>query len=153
MARKTRKRQSVPVARRKKAGPRAYLPALMVGAALFTSIFLLSYVNRAHGAQHPDPRPGITARGVMPASRYEGYGRVAETYREAALVPAVLDGVYCYCNCEKHSGHHSLLDCFKSDHAAGCDVCLTEGALAYRLSHEGKSLQQIRAAVDGLYAL
>jgi hypothetical protein len=76
---------------------------------------------------------------------------VAGIYAQAEEVKDVLDGVYCHCMCSEHSGHYSLLDCFKDDHAARCDICLSEAALAHKMHGEGASLQQIRDAVDGLY--
>jgi hypothetical protein len=69
----------------------------------------------------------------------------------AADIPQVLDGLYCHCDCSNHSGHRSLLTCFQDDHGAACDVCLTEAALAFRMTGEGRSLKEIRKAVDDLY--
>jgi hypothetical protein len=107
--------------------------------------------TRSANASHPAPREGLTAADVAPASRYAAYPRIAEVYEMAAEIPGVLDGIYCHCDCSKHSGHRSLLTCFQDDHGAACDVCLTEAALAYRMTREGSSLKQIRKAVDGLY--
>jgi hypothetical protein len=88
---------------------------------------------------------------VAPAARYAAYPRIAEVYAMAAQIPHVLDGIYCYCDCSKHSDHRSLLTCFQDDHGAACDVCLTEAALAFRMVGEGRSLKEIRKAVDDLY--
>jgi hypothetical protein len=101
--------------------------------------------------RHPEPRSGITGETVLPASRYAEYARVSAVYAQAAEVAPVLDGIYCYCDCSRHSGHRSLLTCFESDHAAACDVCLSEAAIAYRMSQDGRSLDEIRAAIDELY--
>lgn len=130
------------------------LPWAVAAVALVGIVAIVS----PHGAsgQHPTPRADAAttqARQIMPASTYASYPRIAEVYREAALVPQVLDGIYCYCDCERNMGHYSLLDCYKSDHAAGCDVCLSEGALAYRMHQEGKTLDQIRSAVDAAYRM
>jgi hypothetical protein len=123
-----------------------------VVVALGVVVLLLGVFNaRQANAHHPDPRPGLTAADVESAERYDGYPRVREVYEMAAQIPGVLDGIYCYCDCSKHSGHRSLLTCFQDDHGAACDVCLVEAALAYRMTGEGKSLKEIRKAVDGLY--
>ncbi len=127
-----------------------------ITAAALLAILVLAAQGRGHGtaSHHPTPRSDAAttqARKIVPASAYAAYPRIQETYREAALVPQVLDGIYCYCECKEHMGHYSLLDCYKSDHAAGCDVCLSEGELAYKMTQQGKSLDQIRAAVDRLY--
>ena len=87
----------------------------------------------------------------MDHAHFEGYPRVQAIYRHAKQVPEVLDGLHCYCECGVHSGHYSLLDCFKSEHGAGCDICLTEAAMAYDLHNQGKSLDQIRTAIDNVF--
>jgi hypothetical protein len=129
------------------------LPWAIAAVALIT---LVALVTPHSASGHPTPRKDaetVQASKMMPSSSYAGYPRVEGVYREAAMVPEVLDGIYCYCECEQHSGHYSLLDCYKSDHAAGCDVCLSEAQLAYTLSAQGQSLNHIRAAVDRLYKM
>lgn len=106
---------------------------------------------RDAAADHPKPRSDAHAHDVAPASRYEGYPRVASVYAQAAEIKGILDGIYCYCECSRHSGHYSLLECFETDHGARCDVCMSEAALAFKLNQDGKTLDQIRDAVDGLY--
>jgi hypothetical protein len=112
----------------------------------------LATTPQANAVEHPDPRTDITAAGVASSSRYAEYPRIAAVYEMAAEIPEVLDGLYCHCDCSLHSGHRSLLDCFHDDHGAGCDICLDEAALAHRMTAEGRSLKEIRRAVDELYA-
>jgi hypothetical protein len=107
---------------------------------------------RSAMAAHPPPRDGITAAQVVPAQRYSSDPRIARVYAMAARIPNVLDGLYCHCECSKHAGHRSLLTCFESDHGAMCDVCLGEAEIAFRMSQDGKSLEEIRSAVDGRFA-
>jgi hypothetical protein len=45
-------------------------------------------------------------------------GQTARAYEIAHEIPHVLDQLYCYCECDKHLGHHSLLSCFIDSHAA-----------------------------------
>jgi hypothetical protein len=123
---------------------------VVVGLALVVVVLGL-VATRGANAGHPAPRAGLTAADVAPASRYAAYPRIAEVYEMAAQIPGVLDGLYCHCDCSRHSDHRSLLTCFQDDHGAACDVCLTEAALAFRMTTEGRSLKEIRAAVDGLY--
>ena len=49
---------------------------------------------------------------------------------------------------------YSLLSCYegKTPMAQHCAICLGQGRLAYRLSREGKSLDEIRAAIDEEFA-
>lgn len=107
--------------------------------------------TRTANAHHPAPRDGITSIAVSPSARYAAMPAVAAVYDMAAQIPEVLDGLYCHCDCSMHSGHRSLLTCFQDDHGAGCDVCLGEAELAFRMRGEGRALKEIRAAVDELY--
>jgi hypothetical protein len=105
----------------------------------------------ARRAEHPAPRQGITAAGVLADSAVKESAR--EAYRAARSVPQVLDGIYCHCDChERHPELHSLLDCFKSQMAARCGICQGAAKLAARLHGEGKTLEEIRDAVDDKYA-
>ncbi|MBI4540118.1 MAG: hypothetical protein HY704_11490 [Gemmatimonadetes bacterium] len=128
------------------------VPILVLAVALVAVAALRLMGVGAAEARHPDPRPEITAQHVIPSEQYPAYPRIAAVYREAARIPQVLDGLYCYCDCSKHSAHRSLLTCFESDHGAGCDVCLSEATVAAEMTREGASLQAIREAIDGMYA-
>jgi hypothetical protein len=123
--------------------PILVLFALVLGAAGYSLL-----APRAAAAEHPDPRPGITAAKVQPPERYAADPRVAQVYAEVAQIASVADGLYCHCDCSRHSGHRSLLSCFESDHGAGCDICLGEAHLAYTMTRQGASLDQIRTAID-----
>ena len=45
-------------------------------------------------------------------------GKAARAHRVAREIPDVLDQLYCYCECDKHLGHKSLLSCYTDGHAA-----------------------------------
>ncbi|MBI3399297.1 MAG: hypothetical protein HY026_08750 [Deltaproteobacteria bacterium] len=75
-------------------------------------------------------------------------GKTAYTYQIAKEIPEVLDNIYCYCHCQKHSGHKSLLSCYTDKHAAFCDVCQNEAIMAYELYKQGKDIQTIKKMVD-----
>ena len=45
-------------------------------------------------------------------------GQPACAYQIAREIPEILDQLYCYCECDKLLGHHSLLSCFVDSHAA-----------------------------------
>jgi hypothetical protein len=103
---------------------------------------------------HPTPREGITAEKVITPERLlrNGYGQhEADVYALVAQIPQIIDGLYCYCHCTERSGHYSLLTCFENGHAANCITCLGTGELAAKLHEEGKSLDEIRAAVDAQF--
>jgi len=87
----------------------------------------------------------------MPASMVPRTPGAAEAYEAARTAPQVLDGLYCHCDCSKHSGHRSLLTCFESEHGAYCDVCMGEAMLAGQLAASGSSLAAIRSAIDARF--
>jgi hypothetical protein len=103
----------------------------------------------AHRAKHPDPRPGITGEAVLPDDAVPERSRAA--YRVARKIPGILDGLYCHCDCAERDGLRSLLSCFEAKMATTCGVCRGEAVLAGRLHEQGKTLDEIRAAVDDEY--
>jgi hypothetical protein len=68
-------------------------------------------------------------------------------YSLAAKIRPVLYEQPCYCYCDRHAGHKSLLDCFAGTHGAECDICQKEAVLSYQLTQKGKTPAQIRAAI------
>jgi hypothetical protein len=68
-------------------------------------------------------------------------------YALAAKIRPVLYQQPCYCYCDRHEGHKSLLDCFVGTHGAECDICQKEAVLSYQLTQKGKTPMQIRAAI------
>lgn len=98
---------------------------------------------------HPAPRAGITAARVLPADSVGERGR--EVYTMAARIPGLLDGLYCYCDCHERDGLRSLLECFENRMASTCGICLGQARLAYEMHDRGKSLDEIREAIDQEY--
>jgi len=45
-------------------------------------------------------------------------GKAAQAHQIAQEIPEILDQLYCYCYCDKHLGHKSLLSCYTDGHAA-----------------------------------
>ena len=131
--------------------PGALTPWIVIGLSLFMGGAILVASNLPARTDHPEPRPGLTGATVIPASRYVQYARVSAVYAQAREIAPTLDGIYCHCDCSKHSGHRSLLSCFESDHGAACDICLSEATIAYRMLKEGRTLDEIRSAIDELY--
>ncbi|HET8714086.1 MAG TPA: PCYCGC motif-containing (lipo)protein [Gemmatimonadales bacterium] len=123
-------------------------PWLIAGAAGVALVALVALKRPADASIHPAPRPGITAAKVMPASLVPRTPGSAEAYAAARVAAGTLDGVYCHCDCSKHAGHRSLLTCFETDHGAYCDVCMGEAMLAAGMAQQGRSLMEIRGAID-----
>ena len=78
-----------------------------------------------------------------------------EAYQYALYHPQVIEWMPCYCGCVKLD-HRSNLDCYLKQgqptefeqHASFCGICVQTTLLAKQLSDQGKSLQEIRQAVD-----
>ena len=99
--------------------------------------------------KHPAPRRGIDASHVLRAKDLEGNKDAIEAFDLVRRIPQVVDGIRCSCGCEEIEGFYSLLSCFEQDGMArDCRVCQGNARLAYRLHRKGKTLAQIRAAID-----
>ena len=127
------------------------LPWLIAGGAALALVAVLVVARGGKAANHPDPRPGVTAERVLPPLMVPNTPSAAEAYAAARGAPAVLDGIYCHCNCSRTVGHRSLLTCFESEHGGSCDICMGEAQLAARLAAQGKTLQLIRQAIDARF--
>jgi len=130
---------------------RGRLPWVIAGAAVVAIAAILLVAAPGGGRSHPDPRPGVTGARVLSSATFAGYDRIVRSYEAARQYPQVLDGLYCYCDCSHHFGHRSLLICFESEHGASCDICLDESWMAVEMYRQGKSLEEIRRAVDARF--
>lgn len=123
-------------------------PWIVAGGAAAALLGVLLMTQQSAASAHPDPLPGINAARVLQAGQYPRTPGADEAYAAARAVPQMLDGLYCHCDCSKHAGHRSLLTCFESDHGAYCDICMGEALLAERMTREGRTLDDIRKAID-----
>lgn len=103
-------------------------------------------------SDHPTPRPGITAAKVLTKDQLGEHQDAAPVFDLVRQIPEVVDGIRCQCGCSALEGKYSLLSCYEADGmAAHCQICQGEGRLAYRLHKQGKSLDEIRAAIDAKF--
>ncbi len=130
---------------------RSKLPWLIAAVAVAAAAAVLLIARPAGEGHHPDPRPGVTGAKVLPASSFGEDQRLVRAYAAARAMPEVFDGIYCYCHCKEEMGHRSLLTCYESEHAASCDICLTEAAMAADLHQRGATLDDIRRAIDARF--
>lgn len=146
-----RKRES------KHSGLLVHWPVIVFGSALVALFSTLAY-QASHSAP-PSRGAGIGAVPVhydraadampFPATLEPGSFKqteVREAYQTAKEIPEVLAQQPCYCYCQR-KGHRSLLDCFKTDHAASCSICTREALLAAQMHRQQKSAQEIRRAI------
>lgn len=82
-------------------------------------------------------------------------------YAYSLARPDVLQWLPCYCGCGG-MGHRSNLDCFfqrrevkgtyqYEEHASYCDICVKTANMADAMLRDGKTMTQIRAAVDSTF--
>lgn len=104
------------------------------------------------GPGHPTPRPGITAANVLPDSELVDFPSAKPAFEAVRKIPQIVDGIRCNCGCADVPGFYSLLSCYESAGMARmCDICQGEARYAARLFAAGKSLDEIRAAIDARY--
>jgi uncharacterized protein with PCYCGC motif len=97
---------------------------------------------------HPDPRPGVTGARVVAIDDLPKKKSVRDAYEAARAYPEIFDGIFCPCDCRDGMGHRSLLSCFESKQPTGCMGCREAAEFILPLAREGKSLEEIRQAVD-----
>ena len=101
---------------------------------------------------HPKPRPGITAEKVLTREQLADTPDVIPVFDEVREIPGIVDGIRCQCGCSEIEGNYSLLSCYEGDAMARhCQICQGQGRLAHRLHKDGKTLDEIRAAIDARY--
>ena len=106
-----------------------------------------TWCGRPGFSGHPEPRPGIDGSAVLDAA--EVRPGVAELFDGIREIPHVADGLGCHCGCGAMPDMRSLLSCYEGvGMAQFCVICEGEGRLAVQLHAEGKSLDEIRAAID-----
>jgi hypothetical protein len=101
---------------------------------------------------HPTPRPGIDASHVLPDSSLADHADAIPAFQAVREIPQIVDGIRCQCGCAPLPGFYSLLSCYEGEAMARyCDICQGEARLAHRLYRAGKTLDEIRHAIDVRY--
>ena len=119
------------------AGGVVVLLVALVGAGVYR-------VHAAHSA--PLSGNGLT----LNPDQFQGDTRQA--YTVAQQHPELFAQMHCYCGCEQHDGHKSLLDCFHDRHGAACEICVGEAVTAGQLADNGMPVEQIRETLRQRYA-
>lgn len=150
--------------RKKKKVNKGAKPARVKKSGLrFASVFIVIaliiaawvYANNPSRSSNPQPKDGsaYVRRETKPTlSPALFVGQTVKAYQIAQEIPDVIDQLYCYCECDKHSGHRTLLSCYTDNHAANCDICQDEALDAAKMKTQGYSMAQIRSRIDGKYS-
>ncbi|PWV95188.1 uncharacterized protein with PCYCGC motif [Paenibacillus cellulosilyticus] len=88
--------------------------------------------------------------------------KIVLAYQAAAITRDTLAWIPCYCGCGGSAGHESNLNCFIAEvhedgsvvwdsHGTGCDVCVDTVLQTVQMKQEGKTVKEIRAAIDDAY--
>lgn len=94
----------------------------------------------------------------MPAAVQKAPVNVREAYQFGVANPDALKNVPCYCGCGA-VGHTSNYSCYVKEtrpsgeivfdtHALGCGICVDIAQDVMKYTRQGKSPQEIRAAID-----
>lgn len=103
-------------------------------------------------APHPTPRPGITGAKVLSRADLADAPDLVPLFDAVRAIPGVVDGIRCHCGCASLAGHYSLLTCYEAPAMAlVCPICQGQGRVAARLHRAGKTLDEIRVAIDAQY--
>ena len=101
---------------------------------------------------HPDPRPDVDGSNVLSEAQLAGFDHVIELYNGIREIPHIADGILCTCGCAELPGFRSLLTCFEGNGMGmSCEICQTEGRMVVRYHNEGRTLEQIRAAITARF--
>jgi hypothetical protein len=101
---------------------------------------------------HPTPRPGVTGEKVLTKEQLANKPKLISLFDSVREIPEVIDGIHCNCGCTNPPEFYSLLSCYEGKGmATECGICQGQGRLAVRLHKEGKTLDQIRAAIDAKF--
>jgi hypothetical protein len=153
MSRATRRREGRGGSARRGRQASNKAPIWIMSGSVIAALIVVALIAgpRDASGHHPTPRVDAHAMHVMSTARYASSPGVGEVYEMAAEMPAMMDGIYCYCFCHNNFGHYSLLDCFLGDHGAGCNICMQEAVLTYEMASRGDSLEDIREEIDRRY--
>lgn len=102
---------------------------------------------------HPTPRPGITGAKVLTGEHLAHDPDLIPLFDGVRQIPEIVDGIRCNCGCASQPGNYSLLSCYEGEEAMAkwCHICQGQGRVAVRLHKAGKSLDDIRIAIDAQF--
>lgn len=105
---------------------------------------------------HPEPRKDYKPTKVLTAEALDGDKELIELFNGVREFSTLVDGIRCHCGCADSEGMYSLLSCFEGDNpmqamSKWCPICQGQGRLTIRLAKQGKTLDEIRKAIDVRY--
>ena len=125
-----------------------------------------SHGHEGHSGQtmlvNGDTREITSSVDILPSFLDNQSEEIRTVYGIAAQIQDVLSWIPCYCGCGDSAGHKNNLNCFINearedgsiewdDHGTRCGVCLTIAVESAQMKQDGKSLTEIRSAIDEKY--
>jgi hypothetical protein len=90
---------------------------------------------------------------VVPRARLRDDPNASRVFDMVREIPRVIDGIRCHCGCAEYTDKYSLLSCYEgAGMARECQICQGQVRLAYRLHRRGKTLSEVRAAIDARFS-
>lgn len=98
----------------------------------------------------------------MPKFLADKHSTIVEVYALAGQNLDILKYMPCYCGCGESAGHMNNMQCFVNevkddgtivwdDHGTRCGTCMDIAVKSVQLHTEGKTLKEIRTAIDAEY--
>ena len=117
----------------------------------------------SHHADNGDLQEETASTSVLPHFLEKKDKAIKTIYAEAGQHKDLLENMPCYCGCGESAGHLNNYDCFVfeskkngqvvwDDHGTRCGVCLQIAADSIAMDNEGKTVKEIRLAIDKKYA-
>lgn len=128
---------------------------ILVGLALWTWYTQDRIQSRSEGWKRIGhlTAPGAgrnDASRVIPESTFAD-PEVRHAYAIARRIPETLNHLYCWCGCIER-GMRSNLECFETDHAAECGICLAGAEVAWEMKQRGiTNPAEIQRVLDERY--
>ena len=109
-----------------------------------------------------DIQETIASADILPSFLDNQHEDIRLVYEVAGKATDILQWIPCYCGCGDSVGHRSNLNCFIAetredgsivwdDHGTRCLVCLEIAVESVQMAQQGKSLKEIREAIDTKY--
>lgn len=118
--------------------------------------------HEGHDHASGDIQEETAGADVLPSFLDNQNENIRLVYQIAGQTTDILEWIPCYCGCGESVGHKSNLNCFIQekredgtivwdDHGTRCIACLEIALQSAQMHKDGKSLKEIRNAIDEAY--
>lgn len=118
--------------------------------------------NHAEHLPNGDLQEVTASADILPAFLDDKPEDMRMIYKLAGQATDILEYMPCYCGCGESAGHENNMNCFLDevredgsvvwdDHGTRCLVCLEIAVKSVQMKQEGKSLKEVRDAIDTEY--